>query len=229
MEDIYRSLQHVDLSEETYQLLKEKILKRQLKPGQKISINDVAEGLGVSRTPVVVALQRLSGEGLVEIIPRRGTFVRGVTDVEVEEVFDVRQMIELYAVQHLLQNGKVNEFLLSIQPTLSMMESAVSGEEYLDYEKFMQGDQDFHLALVCQTENRRIIDIYRDLNVHMHVVRAHYISDVETARQTQREHAGLIEAFKQGDLEKAQEAINAHVTYVKTRIIQLIRDEGGQI
>ncbi len=229
MEEAYPSLQHFDLSEETYQLLKEKILKRQLKPGQKISINEIADGLGVSRTPVVVALQRLSGEGLVEIIPRRGTFVRGVTDFEVEEVFDVRHMIELYAVQHLLKNGKVDEFLVSVQPSLFTMEGAVSGEDYLDYEKFMQGDQDFHLALVCQTENRRIIDIYRDLNVHMHVARAHYISDVESARQTQREHSELIESFKEGDLEKAQDAITAHVNYVKTRIIQLIRDQGGQI
>lgn len=229
MKDFYTTLEHIDLSEETYLTLKEKILQRQLKPGSKISVNEVASGLGVSRTPVVVALQRLAGEGLVDIHPRRGTFVKGITVGEVEGVFEVRRMVELYAAQYILENGLVQQFLDCIHPAQEKMEQATSGEDYLDYQVFMQGDHDFHALLVDQTGNRRLIDIYRDLNPHMHVARAHYVDDVENARQTQREHFAFIEALKCGDLEKIQAALDTHINNVKSRIIQLIQEEGGQI
>jgi DNA-binding GntR family transcriptional regulator len=229
MTGFYNTLEHFDLSDETYNALKGKILQRQLKPGSKISINEVAAGLGVSRTPVVVALQRLAGEGLVEIHPRRGTFVKGITADEVEGVFEVRRMVELYAAQYILEKELVQQFLDCIRPAQDQMDRATSGEDYLDYQAFMQGDHDFHAILVDQTGNRRLIDIYRDLNAHMHVLRAHYVDDVENARQTQREHLAFVEALESGDLGKIQAAVDNHINNVKSRIIQLIQEEGGRI
>ena len=229
MKDIYNTLDHSDLSEETYFTLKEKILLRQLKPGSKISINEVASGLGVSRTPVVVALQRLAGEGLVVIHPRRGSFVKGITAEEVEDVFEVRRMFELYAAQFILENGLVRQFLEAVRTAESLMDQAVSGEEYLDYPSFMQGDRNFHTILVEQTGNGRIVDIYRDLNVHIHVARAHYVDDVENAYQIQREHKLFIDALQRGNLEETQAVLNAHINNVKSRIVRLIKDEGGLI
>jgi GntR family transcriptional regulator, rspAB operon transcriptional repressor len=229
MNDLYQTLDHTDLSEETYFLLKEKILKRELKPGHKISINEIAEGLGISRTPVIVSLQRLAGEGLVEVKARRGTYVHGITTAEVEDVFEVRRMIELYAAQKLLEKDLVPQYLAAIQSALNLMEKAASGENYVDYPNFIQGDHDFHLILVGMTGNRHIIDIYRNLNVHMQVSRAHYVADVEGARQTQQEHAWMLECFQSHDLETVQKALDAHIQNVKNRIVQLIQAEGGQI
>ncbi len=229
MSDLYQVLDHTDLSEETYCLLKEKILKRELKPGHKIFINEIAQGLGVSRTPVIVSLQRLAGEGLVEVKARRGTYVHGISAAEVEDVFEVRRMIELYAAQTILEKGLVAQYQAAIQEALDLMEKATSGGDYIDYPNFIQGDHDFHFILVRMTGNRRMVDIYQSLNVHMQVARAHYIADVEDARQTRQEHALILAGLQNGDLEKVQEALNAHIQNVKMGIIQLIRDEGGQI
>lgn len=229
MKEFYNTLEHIDLTEETYRTLKEKILQRQLKPGSKISINDVANGLGVSRTPVVVALQRLAGEGLVEVQPRRGTFVKGITAEEVEGIFEVRRMIEMYAAQYILENELVGQFLEAIHLAESRMYQSSSGEDYLDYLTFMQGDQDFHTLLVEQTDNRRLIDIYHGLNVHIHVARAHYVDDVENARQAQIEHKQFLKALQRGDLLQIQATIDVHINNVKSRIVQLIEAKGGQI
>jgi GntR family transcriptional regulator, rspAB operon transcriptional repressor len=229
MNEFYPVLEHTDLSEETYQLLKEKILKRELKPGHKVDINEVAEALGVSRTPVVVSLQRLAVEGLVEVKARRGTYVRGISVADVEEVFEVRRMIELFAAQHVIEHGLTGAYLEAIQGALDLMEQAATGDDFVDYPHFMQADHSLHLLLVQMTENRRLIEIYQNLNVHIQVARAHYVDDVEDARQTRQEHTRLIEALRGGNLETVQKALNAHIQNVKSRMVQLIQDEGGEI
>jgi DNA-binding GntR family transcriptional regulator len=229
MNEPYRSLEHTDLSEETYRQLKERILRRQFTPGDKIAINEVAQGLGVSRTPVIAALQRLAADGLVEVVARRGTFVHCITPTEVEDIFEVRRMIELYAAQLILEKRLVPQFRAASGQACAVMEQAAVGDAYLDYHNFIRGDHDFHFLLVSLTENRRIIDIYRGLNVHTQVARAQYIDTVEDARQTQREHASLLEAFDQGHLDQVRQALNQHINNVKHRIIQVIHDQGGQI
>ena len=97
MTSVYRPLDKTDLTEQTYRAIREKILTRVLRPGQKISADEVAHALSVSRTPVMDALKRLANDGLVEILPRRGTFVTEITAESVNELFAVRIMMELFA------------------------------------------------------------------------------------------------------------------------------------
>ncbi len=125
-------------------------------PGERISVDDIAQRMGVSRTPVTDGLKRLAVEGLVEIVPRRGTFVSSLTAKDVAELFDVRAVIELYAAQRLLREGKAEEYLHRIElPTQQMRQATASGD-YRDYPAFMDGDRDFHLALVDLAGNDRL-------------------------------------------------------------------------
>lgn len=229
MELAYSPLDHTDLTEKTYLVLKDRILRRQLRPGEKISVPEVAEALGVSRTPVTDALKRLATEGLVEIIPRRGTFVTEVTARDVAELFDVRMMIELYAAQTVAQNGKVDRFLEDIEAPMAGMEQAIVDDDYKDYDAFIANDRDLHLALVKLTENEHLIRIYKDLNVHMRVARAHYLNSVEDARQAQREHEAIVDAFSSGDPDRINHALSTHITNVKERILELLEERGGRL
>src|SRR5512136_2843678 len=95
----YFPLDRTDLTERTYAVLKDRILTRRMEPGARVSVPEVASALGVSRTPVNDALKRLANEGLVEIVPRRGTFVTGLTASDVSELFDIRLLIEAHAVE----------------------------------------------------------------------------------------------------------------------------------
>lgn len=228
MDTAYWPLEHADLTKQTYNILRGRILKRQLQPGEKILVEEVARGLGVSRTPVTDALKKLANDGLVEIVPRRGTFVTELTARDVTDFFDVRLMIELHAAELVLQNNKVARFLEDIKEPLAGMRRAMVEDDYGDYEAFIGSDRDLHMALVNLTGNRHLIHIYTGLNVHMHIARVHYLNTVELARQAQREHEAIVKAFKDGELEKVKQALCAHIGNVKARILEILEERGGK-
>ena len=222
-------LEKVDLTTQTCRILREKILKREFKPGTKISVDQVVESLGVSRTPVTTALQRLAKEGLVEIIPQRGTFVTELTARDVSELFDIRLMIELHAAEHTLQAGKIAQFLDDTQSSMAGMRQAMINDDYGDYGTFVANDRDLHLALVKCTGNRHLIDLYSEMNVHIQVARVHYLDSVERARQAYIEHEDILKAFREGQSDQVQQALRNHIQTVRGRILEILDRCGGKI
>ncbi len=225
----YPSITHLDLTEQTYHFLKERILKREISPGEKISVEEVARGLGVSRTPVVNALKILESDGLVEIQPRRGTFVTHFATQDVAELFEIRLLIELYAAETIFAQDQVAELLEKFEGPLSQMHAAISEADYVDYESFISGDRDLHMHLVKFLNNQRLVRIYTELNVHMQVARAHYLDTVENALQAQKEHQDMLAAIKNDDLAGMKEALTSHIMNVKGRILTLLEDRGGHL
>jgi len=225
----YPYLNHLDLTEQTYRILREQILRRQLQPGERISVEDVAQGIGVSRTPVVNALQKLETDGLVEIRPRRGTFVTQLTARDVADLFEVRLLIELHAAEQVFKNGKVDEVLADIQEPIQHMQSAITEDEYIDYELFISSDRDLHTRLVRVINNRRLNHIYNELNVHMRVARAHYLNTVENAHQAHVEHVAMVKALENHDLESLKKALEDHINNVSERILDILDERGGKL
>jgi GntR family transcriptional regulator, rspAB operon transcriptional repressor len=229
VEETFPHLDHTDLTEQTYRILKQKILRRQLKPGQRILVDDIAHALGVSRTPVTDALKRLAVEGLVVIQPRRGTFVSELTSRDVAELFDIRLILELYAARHTLEQEKVDAFLTAIEEPMRHMREATVNDSYGDYETFIAADRKLHLELVKMTENQRLIQTYTDLNVHMGVSRAHYLNSVENAREAHQEHQEILRAFRSRDRNDVEQALATHILNVKTRILSMLEARGGKL
>jgi DNA-binding GntR family transcriptional regulator len=229
MPSAHLPIERKDLTEQTYRILRDKILKREYKPGEKIVVDQIVESFGVSRTPVTTALQRLAKERLVEIIPQRGTFVIELSARDVSELFDIRLMIELYAAEHILENAKIDRFLKSIQPPIKGMNQAMVDDEYGDYEAFIANDHELHLALVKCTDNLRLIDLYEDMNVHIHVARAHYMDSVEKARQAYLEHEMIVIGFRAGQINSIRLALRNHIRTVQTRILEILEQHGGAI
>ena len=225
----YPSLNRLDLTEQTYHILREWILKRQIKPGEKISVEAIASGLGVSRTPVVNALKLLETDGLVEIQPRRGTFATQVTARDVMELFDIRLIIEIYAAEQLFARGNNAAFLEKAGNYHDQMKAAIADDEYIDYEAFISSDRDLHTRLVEETGNHRLVNIYYDLNIHMQVARAHYLNTVENALQAQKEHEAMIKAIQENDLESLKCALSEHINNVKTSFLGLLEEHGGML
>ena len=222
-------LERVDLTEQTYRVLREKILKREFKPGEKISVDQIVEGFGVSRTPVTNALQRLAKERLVEILPQRGTFVTELTARDVSELFDIRLMIELHAAEHALETGKIAQFLNDVKSPMVGMKQAMVNDDYGDYDTFVAHDRDLHLALVKCTGNQHLIDIYSDMNVHIYVARAHYMDSVEKARQACIEHEDILRAFRDGQSDQIRQALRNHIETVKERVLEILDRHGGKL
>ncbi|MGW8249865.1 MAG: GntR family transcriptional regulator [Anaerolineales bacterium] len=225
----YPSINHLDLTEQTYRFLKDRILKREIKPGDKISVEDVAHGLGVSRTPVVSALKILESDGLVEIQPRRGTFVTHLTAKDVSDLFEIRLLIELHSARRIFQEKTVEQFLSQIEEPMSRMQAAIADDAYIDYDTFIMGDRDLHMNLVRFLDNHRLVQIYTDLNVHMQVARAHYLDTVENALEAQKEHEAMLLALQTRDLDGLEKALTEHILNVKVRILAMLDERGGRL
>lgn len=225
----YFPLDRTDLTERTYAVLKDRILTRRMEPGARVSVPEIAAALGVSRTPVTDALKRLATEGLVEIIPRRGTFVTGLNASDVCELFDIRMLIESHAVDAIVDSGRAGEYLQSVSEPMARMRRAMVDDDYGDYETFVSGDREMHMALVEMTHNQRLLEIYADLNVHIQVTRAHYLDSVEQARQAYQEHEAILEGFRAGSSEQVKAALRSHVSNVKNRMLELLSQHGGSL
>ena len=225
----YPTLNRLDLTEQTYRILREQILKQDLQPGDKVSVDAVARGLGVSRTPVVNALKLLENDGLVEIQPRRGTFVTELTARDVADLFEIREMIELYAAEQLFKSERYDDVLHQVQSLLERMRNAISEGDYADYDAFISEDRDLHTTIVRAINNRRLLDMYSDLNIHMQVTRAHYLDTIENAVEAQKDHEAMVEAIANRDFNALKSALTIHLETVRTRILKLLEERGGQL
>ncbi|MDP9312718.1 MAG: GntR family transcriptional regulator [Chloroflexota bacterium] len=224
----YQPLNYLDLTEQTYGVLKEKILRGELKPGEQISVPTTALALGVSRTPVNDALKRLANDGLVEIVPRQGTFVTQLTSRDVVEIFDMRLMIELYAAEAVFQRGVVEQLLQAMQPCLTAMEQAIAGNDFRDHETFSINDQDFHTLLVKSTRNNRLFRTYTQLHANTHGARVHYITSGD-ARETQNEHRAIVAGFQNGSVAQVKSALHTHISRVQHKILDVLEERGGKL
>jgi DNA-binding GntR family transcriptional regulator len=229
MAEAFAPLDHTDLTNQTYDVIKEQILRRQLAPGERILVDEVAQALGVSRTPVTDALKRLAGEDLVEIRPRIGTFVSELTARDVKELFDVRMAIELFAADRIIEHDLIHPFFARIQEPMTIMRTATVHDDYGDYQAFIEGDRQLHLILVSMMENQKFLNVYSGLNVHIHIARAHYLSSVEKARQAHQEHEAILDAFKRADQTLVRRELGKHITNVRNLILELLEQRGGKL
>ena len=200
-----------------------------MQPGTRVSVPEIAAALGVSRTPVTDALKRLATEGLVEILPRRGTFVTGLSAADVCELFDIRLLIEAYAIDAIINGGHAKDYVQAVSEPMARMRQAMVDDDYGDYETFVAGDRQLHMTMVEMTHNQRLLEIYTDLNVHIQVARAHYLDSVENAKQAYQEHEAILAGFQAGSGEQVKAALRSHVSNVKNRMLDLLTQHGGAL
>ncbi len=224
-EATFPHIDHTALSEKVYLILRTKILKHELKFGEKLLIDEIASQLGVSRTPVKDAVNRLALEGLVEKVPRRGTFVTALTARDVVELLDLRLLLELYAAEKVLEQGRVELLLPEMRRCMANIDKAANSE-HPDYDAYMSWNRDLHLALIRLAGNNRLLQMYKSLNIHLQVARVHYAHSVEDVSQTQQEHKAIYEAFQNGDWEQVKEAITTHINNVRTTVLRTLEAHG---
>jgi DNA-binding GntR family transcriptional regulator len=222
-------IDHADLTEQTYQAIRGRILRRELKTGEQIPIDRVAAELGVSRTPVLDAIKRLSVEGLIGIRPRRGCFVLGLTVVDIREIFGLREALETYAIDCAVAEGRHRELAEELEALIRQMAAFTEGDIYTDYDAFIERDRAFHLALVRSAGNSRMTESYQRLNVHLHIMRAHYVRVIQRASSVHSDHAAILSAIRAGDAAVARAAASAHLIIVRDRMLAEIERGGGRM
>ena len=201
-------------AERVYATVKTAILDRSLPGGELLTEGDIAERVGVSRTPVREGLLRLEAEGLLRLIPKRGALVVAVSPEEVEDVLEARELVEVHAAGAAWPRRE--RFVPDLAASLTAMRAALGAQ---DAWALMSADRAFHATVVASAGNAvltRFYDSLRDRQMRMGVVR---MQDApERMAAAVREHTGLYEAARDGDAERWERLSREHVRGAGARL-----------
>jgi len=212
-------LQRVDtapsLKEKAYAAIKDAILSLRLEPGMPLVESELAEQLGISKTPVRDALQELEREGFVERVLFKGTYVTDVTIKDVEEVFQLRAVLEGLAAS-LAAPLFVDAELDEIAQTLTGAETALTERNLA---LCSQRGQRLHNAVIDKADNQRLALIIRNLDDHVQRFRA--LSDRISGRLNKSvvEHRRVLDAMYERDAAAAERAMRDHLFSVLTDLL----------
>ena len=179
-------------------------------PNQKINQAEVANELGVSRTPVIKALGKLESEMLVNNVPNSGYFVREYTLKDMLETYEIRQSIEMVAVYKAAKKAKpedIEELKSCFRP--------FEGKEKIDVDDYVQADKKFHAKLLTFCDNERLNRINNAMNIMVWTYNQGLIRDPEI---TLSEHQLIINAVEKGDAFLAKELMMEHIQFSLDRL-----------
>jgi DNA-binding GntR family transcriptional regulator len=204
-----------------YEVLRQAIVTYALKPGERMNVDELAQKLGVSLTPVRSAIQKLSTEGLVEIRSRSGTFVASLTARDVEETFRIRCALECLGARDGLTTLATR--LDRIRELLEAMRKPVRNARGQHAHEL--ANSEFHQIIVRSAGNRRLIDMYEALNAHIKIARVHSSETSWPARvsREQTEHEAIVAAVEKGDADGLCDALQAHIYRAKDALVATLR------
>jgi len=201
------------LSEKAYQLIKEKIITLELPPAEVINEQALMEELGLGRTPIREALQRLAYEGLVNIIPRRGMFVADISITDLQKIFEVRMLLEGFCARLAARRMTAGQ-MAEMEAILQDLEQVPDG----DARALMVIDERFHELLYQATDNEFLADILSRLyapSLRLWHLVLHRLGDV---REAMEQHREVAKALKARDEARAEVLIAQHVAEFQQRI-----------
>jgi DNA-binding GntR family transcriptional regulator len=190
-----------------YAYTKQRVLDASYAGGDLLTEGEVADALGMSRTPVREAFLRLEGEGLLRLYPKRGALVVPVSAAEVEEVMETRVLVERFAVAKALARGA--DVTDAMRDAIARQEDRAAAG---DLEGFVAADREFHTVLVAAAGNGIVMSLYDSLRDRQQRM------GVEALRRSPRrleeildQHRGLVESIDAGDVEAALELLDVHL------------------
>lgn len=216
------------LTDTVYNILRESILRRKFKSGERLHVEELAEQLHVSRTPVRESLNLLAAEGLVDIVQRSGTFVARISPQDIEECFDLRCVLEGLAVERVVEQGLNPKHLERLRELARMADEPGRDDPNLEQDQAIrhaEANRLFHELLIELSGNRKLAQIYRMLNASSMMAFVHYASPEWTRRRAleRAEHEAIVSALAQGDAQAARRAVEAHIVRAKSSIMADMR------
>lgn len=216
-------LARTNLGADVYRVLWERLLNRELQPGAKLSDLRLSAELGVSRTPVREALNRLVQDGVVRAQPNRGFFVASFEPSDIAEVFDLRAALEGFALRTAapgFDHQELDRAAGELDEVTHLIAAAQSAAERLAATaRFLEVDQNFHRRLVERAGNSRLQAIFHGLWAQIAVFQqagAHVPGWMELAIAQHREIIRLLVA---DDVFEAANALEAHILDMKARVL----------
>ena len=213
--------EYLPLRDVVFNTLRQAILRGELQPGERLMEIQLAQRLGVSRTPVREAIRKLELEGLVLMIPRRGAEVAEITRQDLEDVLEVRAALEELAVKDACEHI-TDEQLQDLKKAANEFKRSLEGTDLV---ACAEADIHFHEIIYAATNNKRLVQMLNNLREQMYRYRMENLKDKRTYRTLVEEHDAIRRALKKHDKEKAGAAINVHIENQRRSILASIMEK----
>jgi len=200
-----------------YDHIRRGILDATLPGGTALSEYQLADQIGVSRTPVREALKRLEHEGLVRSVPRRGTFVADLSVRDIVEIYEVRIPLEVLAARVSAERMGMDEAKELLAELERVEKLALQGR----VEAAREHDVHLHKRIIASTSNGRLAQILATLDDQVHRIRHRALSTPTRLSASLKEHRRVIEAILRRDSPGAEEAMRDHLHAARENAVQL--------
>lgn len=211
------STQPVLLKDQAYHAIKKGILKEIFKPGHFLSEKQLIDYLGMSKTPIKSAVDRLEAEGFLAVSPKQGILVKELSLEKVANLFDLRMALEMFVAEQL--SGTLTEAqCVRIDVNLAQqLEHARAGDD----EQFTYADAEFHMLLCEFSGNEEIVQVMRNNQDHLHRFALRVLKRVPNRmEQAYRDHQQMVEAMKQGRAEETVRLVREHLQFGKGTLLR---------
>lgn len=208
------------LREIVFETLREAIISGVLKPGERLMEVQLAEEMGVSRTPVREAIRKLELEGFVVMVARKGAYVAGISVKDVTDVFEIRAALEGLAAY--LAAGRATEEELEEMERVLVAKSAFL--EASDLDSLVEKDTQFHELLYRSSRNQRLIQILSNLREQINRFRAVSLASPGRGKEALEEHKKILEAVASRDAELAQKLGQEHIENAENALLNTMRN-----
>jgi DNA-binding GntR family transcriptional regulator len=205
-------LQHVSLREQAVTVIRQGLITGDIVPGEIYSASALAEQLGVSNSPVREAMLALVNEGLMEVVRNRGFRVVPLTDVDRQNIYDLRVMLEVPAMRNVAERGVDDSEVAGFRDLAQQVtESARNG----DLVGYLEADRRLHLGLIELLGNKRLTSLVERLRDQTRLYGLKDLSEHGLLQASAEEHLPILEAVANGNAQLAEELTTAHLEHIQ--------------
>jgi DNA-binding GntR family transcriptional regulator len=204
------------LRDVVFEHLRNAILNGDLRPSERLMEVQIAEQLGVSRTPVREAIRKLELEGLVVMIARKGAYVADVSVKDILDVLEVRSVLEGLAAS-LAAERMTEEELEELEMISYNFKKCLEDK---DTEGMIEKDMQFHDRIIRSTRNHKLIQIAQGLQEQVQRFRITYFAEYNELKGVLADHQEILEAISNRNVERAQKVAQKHIDELENTIIK---------
>lgn len=211
--------EYLPLRDIVFNTLRKAILKGELAPGERLMEKQLAEKMGVSRTPIREAIRKLELEGLVVMIPRKGAEVAMITEQDIKDVLEVRAALEGLAVSLACEKMTEEDRENFLRVNKEFTEAAGK----MDVETVIQKDVEFHDTIYGATRNEKLIQIINNLREQIYRFRVEYIRQMDDFSGLVKEHEEIVNSIINKESKTAKEIAAKHIENQEKAVISSIK------
>ena len=215
------------LREIVFETIRGAIITGELQPGQRLMEVQLAEEMGVSRTPVRESIRKLELEGLVKMVPRRGAYVTPMSVNDLKEMMEIRRALEGLAAELAALNATAEEIAKLYAANQRFGESAMANDE----EGIIKNDMAIHDIIYRASGNKKLLTMVNSLREQMQRFRAEYVHRIEDKTPLVNQHMEIIRKIESGESAMAKALAGEHIHCTSAdmlKVLYAVKDDKKQ-